>query len=317
MFAMASLSATSLDVLRHYAAAREASSNGKFEDALGNYQKAVELDPNFGIGYQGLATVSLNLGKLQDAEKYFKQALSHLDGMTERERYNTRGVYYRLTGDFQQCEKEYTDLIARFDGDVLAHNNLALCSSLVRNMPKALSEMRRAVEILPKRALFRINLALYANYGGDFQTGEQEARTAQELASPLSLVPLAFAQTGQERLADAAESYRNLGKVESLGPVAASSEVSGLADLAIYEGRFSEAVKRLESGAAADLTAKNADRAAAKLVAAAYAQHSRGQKTAAIATAERALATSKAVKDPLPRGTHPDRERPGGREDER
>jgi eukaryotic-like serine/threonine-protein kinase len=296
MFAMASLSATSLDVLRHYAAAREASSNGNFEDALQNYQKAVELDPKFGIGYQGLATVSLNLGNLQDAEKYFKEALSHLDGMTERERYNTRGVYYRLTGDFQQCEKEYTDLIARFDGDVLAHNNLALCSTFLRNMPKALSEMRRAVEILPKRALFRINLALYASYGGDFQTGEQEAHAAQELASPLSLLPLAFAQAGQERLADAAESYRNLGKVESLGPVAASWEASGLADLAIYEGRFSEAVKLLESGVAADLTAKSADRAAAKLVAVAYAHLSRSQKAAAIVAAEKALETSKAVK---------------------
>ncbi len=106
MFAMASLSATSLDVLRYYAAAREASSNGKFEDALRNYEKAVALDPKFGIGYQGLATLSLNLGNLQDAEKYFQQALSHLDGMTERERYNTRGVYYRLTGDFKQCEKD-------------------------------------------------------------------------------------------------------------------------------------------------------------------------------------------------------------------
>ncbi len=190
----------------------------------------------------------------------------------------------------------YTDLIARFDGDVLAHNNLALCSSLIRNMPKAVSEMRRAVAILPKRPFFRINLALYASYGGDFQAGEQEALAAQKLASPLSLLALAFAQAGQERLADAAENYRNLGKVESLGPAAASWEASGLADLAIYEGRFSEAVKLLESGAAADLTAKSADRAAAKLVAAAYAQLSRGQKAAAIAAAEKALATSKAVK---------------------
>ena len=296
MFAMASLSATSLDVLRHYAAAREASANGKLDDALRNYQKAVELDPKFGIGYQGLATLSLNLGNLQDAEKYFQEALSHLDGMTERERYNTRGVYYRLTGDFKKCETEYTDLIARFDGDVLAHNNLALCATLNRNMPKALSEMRRALEILPKRAVYHVNLALYASYGGDFQTGEQEAHVAQELASPLTMLPLAFAQTAQERLADAAESYRNLGKVESLGPAAASWEASGLADLAIYEGRFSEAVKLLESGAAADLTAKNADRAAAKLAAAAYAHLSRGQKAAAIAAADKALATSKAVK---------------------
>ena len=32
--------------------------------------------------------------------------------MTERERYNTRGMYSRLTGDYQQCVKEYGELIA-------------------------------------------------------------------------------------------------------------------------------------------------------------------------------------------------------------
>ena len=78
----------------------------------------MELDPKFGIGYQALAALSLNLGNLQDAEKYIKQALSHLDGMTERERYATRGMFYRMTGDYQQCVKEYGDLIARYAADV-------------------------------------------------------------------------------------------------------------------------------------------------------------------------------------------------------
>ena len=43
MFAMASLSTTSLDVLRRYAAGREASSGGKFDEARQSYAQAVEL----------------------------------------------------------------------------------------------------------------------------------------------------------------------------------------------------------------------------------------------------------------------------------
>jgi tetratricopeptide (TPR) repeat protein len=296
MFSMVSLSTTSLEVLRHYAAAREASSNNKFDDARRSYLKAVEVDPNFGVGYQGLAVMSMNMGNLQDAETYIKEALRHLDGMTDRERYNTRGFFYRLTGDYQQCVKEFGDMIARYDGDVLAHNNLALCSSFLRNMPRAVEEMRRAVNILPKRALFRLNLALYANYGGDFRTGEQEARLAQELGSSYSFLPLAFAQLGQEQLPQAAESYQKLGKVDSLGPIAASYEASGLGDMAVYEGRFSDAARILGQGAAADLTSKSADRAAAKFVALAYAHLLQGQEGLAIAAAEKALANSKAVK---------------------
>ena len=304
MFAMASLSTTSLDVLRQYATGREASSGGRFDEARQSYARAVGLDPTFGIGYQALATLSLNLGNLQDSEKYFKQALSHLDGMTERERYTTRGMYYRMTGDYQQCVKEYGDLIARYKADVLARNNLALCSTFLRDMPKALEEMRRVVQILPKRALFRINLALYASYASDFQTGEQEARSALELGSPLSLLPLAFAQVGQDQLTQAADTYRQLGEVDSLGTIATSYAASGLGDLAAYEGRFSDAVRILAEGAAADLAGKSADRAAAKFVALGHAHLSQGQKGLAVGGRRKGAREQQRCQDSLPRGTH-------------
>jgi eukaryotic-like serine/threonine-protein kinase len=296
MFAMASLSATSLDVLRHYSAGREASSLGKFDEARRSYANAVNLDPKFGIGYQALATLSMNLGNQQDADRYFKQALQYLDSMTERERYTTRGMYYRTTGDYAQCVKEYTDLIARFAADVLAHNNLALCSTFLRDMPTALAEMQRAVKILPNRALFRINLALYGSYAGDFQIGEQEARAAQDLGSPLALVPLAFAQLGQGQLSQVAQTYQALEKIDSLGPMAVSHAAAGFGDLAVLEGRFSDAARILQQGAANDLASKSADRAAAKLAYLAYVELLRGQPRAAVAAADQAVSNSKAVK---------------------
>jgi tetratricopeptide (TPR) repeat protein len=205
-------------------------------------------------------------------------------------------MFYRMTGDYQQCVKEYRDLIARYAGDVQARNNLALCYTHLRDMPKALDEIRRVVAILPKRTLYRINLALYASYASDFQTGEREARSAQELGSPLSLLPLAYAQVGQDQLSQAAETYQQLGKVESLGAIAASYAASGLGDLAVYEGRFSDAVRILEQGAAADVTSKSADRAAAKFASLAHARLLRGQNGPAVEAAEKALANSNAVK---------------------
>ena len=292
LFAMASVSAISLEVLRHYAAAREASSNGKFDEARRSYSKAVELDPKFGMGYQGLAAVSQNLGNLQDAEKYIKEALRYLDSMTERERYTVRGAYYKLTGDYQQCVKENAYLIARYAADVVARNNLALCSTFLRDMPRALDEMRRLVELLPKRVVLRDNLALYANYAGDFQTGEKEARTIQE-PDAYALLALAFAQLGQGRLPQAMETYQKLGTIGALG---GSFAASGLGDLATLEGRFSDAVRILDQGAVVDLASKNPDRAAAKFASLAYAHLLRGRKGPAVAAAEKALANSKAVK---------------------
>ena len=84
--------------------------------------------------------------RLQDADKYINQALRYLDGMTERERYSTRGMYYRMTGDYQQCVKEYGELIARYAADVVGHNQRALCLTQLRDMRRAVDEMRQVVE---------------------------------------------------------------------------------------------------------------------------------------------------------------------------
>ena len=151
--------------------------------------------------------------------------------------------------------------------------------------------MRQVVKILPNRALYRVNLALYANYSGDFDTGDQEARAAQD-QSPWSWQALALSQTGQGQVAQATQSYEHLGSVEEVGP---SYAASGLGDLATYQGRFADAVRILEQGAADDLKDGNGDRAANKFAALAFAQLLRQQRGPAAEAAEQALAHSQAV----------------------
>jgi eukaryotic-like serine/threonine-protein kinase len=291
-FAMETLSAASLEAVRHYAAGQVSASDGKFEDARTNFLKAVERDPKFGLGWAALAMSARNLDDQQDAEQYIKEAIRHVDSMTERERYRTRGNYYLITGDYQACVKEYGDLIARYSEDAAARNNLALCSTYLRNVSKAQEEMKQAVRILPKRALYRVNLALYANYAGDFPGAEREARA---IAAPgvFGSLALAFAQLGQGQLAQAAETYQAVGKVNAQG---ASYAASGLGDLAMYEGRFKDAARLFSEGAAEDLRSKDVDRAAAKLASLAQVQLLRNQKGAAITAATQALDNSKSVK---------------------
>jgi tetratricopeptide (TPR) repeat protein/tRNA A-37 threonylcarbamoyl transferase component Bud32 len=291
-FAMETLSATSLEVVREYAVAMEALSRSKFDEAQQRFSNAVALDPNFGLAYAGLAIASRNVDRQQDAEKYIKEAMRHLDGMTERERFRTRGLYYYLTSDYQACVKEYSVLIGRYAADAAARNNLALCQTYLRNMPQAVQEMRQVVKILPNRALYRFNLALYEDYNGEFQVAEQHVRAMQE-PGLFGLLALAFAELGQERLPEAAETYQSLGKMDDLG---ASYTASGLGDLQFYEGRFSEAAQIFSRGATADLASGDTDRAANKFAAVARAQLARQQHGLAIDAADKALTHSQAVK---------------------
>ena len=74
-------------------------------------------------------------------------------------------------------------------------------------MPEAVDEMRQAVKILPNRALYRQNLALYANYSGDFQAAEQEVLAMQD-PGLFALLALAFAQLGQGQVVEATRDLR-------------------------------------------------------------------------------------------------------------
>ena len=292
IFGKASISTASLEVMRYYAAEQEAQSNGRFDEARLDALKMVELDPNFGVAYQLASVASRNLGRTDEAKKYIAEALQHRATMTEREKFTTLGMSFRLSGDYQQCVKEYSDLIVRYAEDVSAHNQVALCASLLRDLPRARDEMQRIVDIVPNRTLFRINLSLYSDYASDFKAGEAEARKIKERNVFARLV-LAFAQAGNGQIDAAAATYKEMADIDAQG---ASLAASALGDLAAYEGRYGEAVGILERGVAMDLQAKNVAMAASKYAAIAYAELMRDQKAAAIAAAEKAYSTSKAVK---------------------
>ncbi|MDQ3347216.1 MAG: hypothetical protein M3545_04540, partial [Acidobacteriota bacterium] len=291
-FAMETLSATSIEVVREYAAAAQAMSDARYELALQHFAKSVELDPDFGLGHAGLAIASRNLDRQQDAERYITVAVSKVGKMTEREEYRTRGLFFMITGDHQQCVNEFGALIAKYAADASARNNLALCATYKRDMQRALEEMRRVVTILPKRALYRENLALYAAYGGIPEVAESEVKRTAE-PGLFALLAVAFAHLLQGDVARASATYQGLTKFDDLG---ASYAASGLADLAVYEGRFSKAAALFSKGAAADLASKDPDRAANKYAALAYTELLRGDGAAGIAAAERALTHSPAVK---------------------
>jgi len=291
LFAMRSITASSLDVVGYYARAVEAQAQGKFDDATQNYLKAVSLDPKFGLGYQGLAAISRNLGRMDDAEKYIKEALRYLDSMTDRERLATRGLYDRQIGDNAQCVKEYGELLTLYPADAIAHNQRGACLSKLRNFRGATDEIRQASRMLPNHVGFKTNLAFMTAFSGDFEGAEQQLKSLPQMSGP-AVQALAYSQIARGDVARAADSYKRLG---AMGPTYASTAALGLGDLAVYEGQFSAAVRILEKGAADDVAAKSADRAAVKLTSIGYANLLAGRTRPAIAAAEKALSLSSSM----------------------
>ena len=285
--------AASLEAAHQYGVAMDQQFAGKMEESLASFTKVLELDPNFARAYAGMAGSAANLGRTKDAEKYLKLAMEHVDRMTERERYRIRGYYYLQTENWEKCVEEYSELVKQYPADNIGHNNLSICYKGEHNTPKAMEELRRSLEVSPNNDQ-RTNLALDLAYTGDFQAAEQEARKVLQ-ANPgfeTGYAALAYAQVGQGQLAEAIKTYQQLEKVSDYGQ---SGAAQGLADIALYEGRLTDADRFLETGAAADLKAGRLDSAAADYAMLAQAQLLRKQKAAALAASDKALANSKTV----------------------
>jgi eukaryotic-like serine/threonine-protein kinase len=292
--ARGAFTAASLEVVHQYGIAMEQQFAGKAEEALKSFAKAAELDPNFARAYSGMASADIRLDRQQEAIKDMKLAMEHVDRMTDRERYRVRGLFYVALSNWQKCVEEYRELIKHFPGDNIGHNNLGYCLAELRDFPKAAEQVRQDLAINPN-ATAASNLSLFSSYAGNFQDGEAEAREAQKKYPTWesTYVALAFAQIGQGQVSQAAETYS---KLEKLNPHGASMAAWGLADLALYQGRFAEAVRLLEQGASADLAANNKDAAAEKFAKLAYTHLAAQRKGPAIAAAEKALSNSQTAK---------------------
>jgi tetratricopeptide (TPR) repeat protein/tRNA A-37 threonylcarbamoyl transferase component Bud32 len=279
---------SSIEAVNAYTRAQELNAIGKQQEAIAEFLRAIELDPNLGRAYSGLTRIYFNLGERQKAEEYHAKALAHIDNMTDREKYRTRIVWYLLTRDYQRAIEECEALVSKYPADSAGHGNLSLAYFYVRNMPKAFEHGQKTVELFPKDVNARYNVSWYAIGAGDFERGRQEAKKTLELDPKFekAYICLALSELALGLSAEAAENYLKLKTLSSWG---SSLGTIGLADIALYEGRLNDAIEILKRGIDVDLENKRHDLAGDKMVMLAYAHLLLGQNNLALRAADQAI----------------------------
>ena len=279
---------TSLEAMKAYALAQELDDQGKEEEALKEYLRAIDHDPNFGRAYSGAANILLNSGRYEEGEAYFEEALKRIDQMTDREKHRDLGLWALYKRDYKKAIDEYSALLKKYPGDYVIHANLAIAYFYARDMPKAVEEGRLDVKYNPQGVHAHNNLSWYALGAGDLETAEKESRTAMELEPGFekAYITLALTQLAKGELEQAAETYRQL---KDLGSYGVTLTAAGLADLAVYEGRLAEAVEILEEGIPFDLENKQGYDAAEKCIMLAHAYLLQEKKELASKAADRAV----------------------------
>jgi serine/threonine protein kinase/tetratricopeptide (TPR) repeat protein len=279
----------SLEALADYSRGQQRLFDLQAEEAIVYYKRAIERDPNFGRAYANWATAAGNLGRRDEAAELWKKALALTDRMTEREKYRTFGGYYlAMTQNYDKAIESFSTLVKLFPYDSVGHVNLALAYFYNRQFDKALEEGRRSIEVDPKSLINHNNYALYAMYSGDFNTAETEAQNniKQDPRYFRSYLPAAVAAIVKTDYPAALDAYTKM----SQGDAQAASVASiGVADLAIFQGRFADAVALVRDRVNKDRKGADTSYAAAKLLILAEAYEAEGQAALALDAAHSAL----------------------------
>ncbi len=282
----------SLEAVREYTIAQDLQNSSKDEEAIPHFKKAIELDPQFGRAYSGWAVCSFQLGRNEQADELWKKALSLMDRMTERERYRTLGTYYlAIARNYDKAIETYVSLLEKYPADRSAHNNLAIAYFNKLNFAKALEEGRKALDIYKGSAKFRNNYLLFAMYASDFETAEKGARVliGEDAKFADAYFPLAISLLDRNDRAGARTTYEEMARTGASG---ASRGAMGLADLAMYDGRYADATRILSESVGNDERSGNTLGQSSKSIALAEAYEALGSHKEAVDAVRRALRVS-------------------------
>ncbi len=154
---------SSLEALKAYSLGVKADREGRAADVLPYEQRAIELDPNFALGYLEVGWDYWSDGEVGRASEYFTRAFQSREHCTERERLSITATYYAVvTGELDKAVQANQEWIEMYPKDPDAYNTLGLVFAALGEHEKAGEVTRKALMLAPDRAYLYIELACHS-----------------------------------------------------------------------------------------------------------------------------------------------------------
>jgi len=230
---------SSLEALQAYSLGVKASREKGTVAALLYYQRALELDPNFAMGYRAVGNDYFSLGELGRAAEYYTKAFELREHASEREKLLITADYYRsVTGELDRAAQAYQELIDDYPRDKTGYFALGVVYSAQGRYEKATKELREAQRLAPD-VVFSESLAnslLALQRFDEARQTIQEARAGKLDNFPLhnALYALAFLGADPQAMAEQLQWFAGEPEVENFG-------LSLAADTDAYAGRLARA----------------------------------------------------------------------------
>src|ERR1700723_762420 len=143
---------SSLEALKAFTLARKIVNEKGPAAALPYHQRAIELDPNFAMGYEIVGNDYSSLGELGRASDYYTKAFQLREHASEREKLSIAANYYQnLTGELDKAAQTYQEEIESYPRYFAAYGNLGNVYGAQGQYEKAVEASKQDLRLAPDR----------------------------------------------------------------------------------------------------------------------------------------------------------------------
>jgi tetratricopeptide (TPR) repeat protein/class 3 adenylate cyclase len=189
---------SSLEALQALSLGEKARSENGLAAALPYHQRAIQLDPNFAIGYNALGNDYNSLGETGRAREYYTKAFQLREHASEREKLSIAAAYYQnVTGELDKAAQTYQEFIESYPRRFGAYSELGNVYAAQGQYEKAVELTRQDLRLAPDQVgpygnLANCTLALQRFDETRTSIHEAQTRKLDDLALHNALYALAF-----------------------------------------------------------------------------------------------------------------------------
>jgi Tfp pilus assembly protein PilF len=151
-------------------------------DSVPFFQRAIELDPEFGAAYAGLSGAYSNMGEFGLAAENIRKAYEFRDRVSPRERFYISARYFDgVTGELEKAEQNYKLWIQNYPRDAGPHVNLGAIYAQLGQNEAAVTESQEAARVDPSWGMPWANLLISEAALGHIEAAKEAFRQAVAL----------------------------------------------------------------------------------------------------------------------------------------
>jgi eukaryotic-like serine/threonine-protein kinase len=237
---LAQATTSSLEALKAYSNADRANHENGSPSALSYHLRAIELDPNFAMGYEKIGEDYFDLAELGRAREYFSKAFELQEHVSELEKLIITSAYYsNVTGELEKAARTYREWIENYPRYSGSHHNLGNVYAMQGQWDKAREAYGESLRLSSNSGAHYSSLANSLLALQRFEDGRRiiydaKARKLDDSIDHNALYALAFVASDSSAMAEELQWFAGQPDVENDGLALAS-------DTEAYAGHLGKA----------------------------------------------------------------------------